>query len=1345
MHKARYYLFIIYACFFFLEGKSGNINKYHQYSSENGLSDNFITSIVEDRKGFIWTTTNYGINRFDGEYFKSYTVSELPSLIRNDFTCSALDKNGNILFGSNNGVVARYNNAKHKFENKSITKIFGSSYASLIDLYTDADWNIYALTTSGVFRFDYENDAFTDDAIFNNTRNLRTQSLFIDSSKRLWIGANTGLHVFNHSGEEIAHYQFTESANAEYICLHSYNDSILFIGTANTGLWSIQTANDFQKGNKPVQVETPFDEVNSFAVDSDNRLLIGTRSKGLWHIKGNLPAIESSSFIPLFKNSKAITCIFEDKNKNTWAGTRGAGLLCIPALNNSKLIHSSEFNFPSTIVSSFGKDDSGNIWVGSDGDGIFVLSPDFTIKNRLTAHNELTSSGVLGITRDSENVFWVATWGGGICKVDAKTMESTCWTSQNSDLPLDNSKSILASNDSIIWAATHGEGLARYNRVQDKWLSYKNGAPLSYYFAPDNWLNQIIEDKNGQKWIATIHSVCYLNGNKAKIILSDSLNKPMHLPLFVHGISLNAEGDILAATNKGIFKIDSNSMEAEILDFVPAEEFVSIASDTDNRCWAASNNRIFSIDCKAKTSKEISISGHNISGNYFVPRAIYIDRSNHLFIGAIDGFWTFHPDSLGQQSTIQTLEFRDIYISSKKINADNDVRGNIKNGSKLRLPYNMTNNIRIEFDIVCADNTQSAFIIEGLDDEWTNLGKGRSIIVNKLPPGTYTLKLKAYVTNNSNEQKSISLQLTVASPWWKTWWFTAFCTIVLILIIVGIIKFRFRRIKQYNEKLEQEVSSRTEELKIANKEILLKNKTLGEKQSLIENKNKELAQTISTKDRLMSIIAHDLKNPAFSIVSLLGLLKRDFEKFDDSKKKKFIETVTNSAITLQNELLKMLEWGSLQQKSFPYNPENTSIISIINDTISFLKQMANEKSVEIRFSPDNDFLVLADTQMVSIAIRNILNNAIKFTPRGGVIYISCMQNHSTVSVSVRDTGVGMASEQQKNIFISDEYSSTRGTDNEKGTGLGLKIVKEFIEKNKGEIEIESEPGKGTCFTIKLPLAPENNHLQNTDIEISEDTSKNAIQINNTLFEGSSILIIDDNPGIREYMRNILGQHCSVIEAENGEEGYLIAKDKQPDIIVSDVDMPNMDGFSLSKKIQSTPETSHIPLILLTAKTENIDKINGLLSGAIDYITKPFNEEVLLIKLNNFLQIRQNIQKRVLIDRLQGTDVTADIDPFLDKLISVVEKQYSDPEFNVEKLAEMMSISRSTLIRRTKVIIDKTPSEIITEYRLETARKMIDGGRTNISGIAYDAGFSDPRYFSRRFKKRYGKTPSEYKR
>jgi len=1334
----------MYACFFFLEGKSGNTSKYHKFSSVDGLSDNFITSIVEDHKGFIWTTTNFGINRFDGENFKTYTVSEFPSLMRNDFTCSVLDKNGNVLFGSYNGVVVRYNTQTHNFENKSITKTFGSNYVSLIGFYTDIETNMYALTTSGIFKFDYDSDAFTDEKIYNNTRHLRSQSLFIDSSKQLWIGANTGLHVFNSSCEEIAHYEFTESANAESIFLHRYNDSVLLIGTSNTGLWSVKINNNSQKINKPVQIKSPFEQINAFSVDSDSRLLIGTISKGLWYINGNLPKIEFDSFIPLVQDSKAIISVYEDENKNIWAGAHGTGLFCIPASNNSKIIHSSEFNFPSAIVSSFGKDNLGNIWVGSDGDGIFVLSPDFTIKNRLTANNKLSSSGVLSIAHDSEDAFWVATWGGGICKIDAKTMKSTCWTTWNSDLPLDNCKSIFVANDTAIWVATHGEGLACYNQAQNNWLSLKNGAPSSYSFAPDNWLNQIIVGKNGEKWIATIHRVWYMNGNTAKIILSDSLNKPMHLPLFVHDIALTSKGDIVVATNKGIYRIDSNSMQAEILEFMPSEEFVSIAVDRENRCWVASNNHIFSIDCESKTYKEISISGHSISANYFMPRAIFIDSSNYIFFGAVDGFLTFHPDSLGQSSTIKTLEFRDIYISSKKMGADNDLLGNIKNGSTLTLPYNMTNNIRIEFDIVCTDNTQSSFIIEGLDNEWINLGKGRSIVVNKLSPGTYTLKLKTYVTNNYNEHKSISLHLIVAPPWWKTWWFIAFCIIVLIVVIVGIIKFRFRQIKLYNEKLEQEVLNRTDELKVANEEIILKNKTLGEKQALIENKNKELAQTISTKDRLMSIIAHDLKNPAFSIVSLLSLLKRDFKKLDDSEKTKFIETANNSAITLQNELLKMLEWGILQQKAFSYNPQNTSIISIITDTILFLKQIASDKSIEIRFNSENDYLVLADTQMVSIAFRNILNNAIKFTPRGGIIYISCMQNNSTVSVSVKDTGVGMTREQLKNVFISEEYSSTRGTENEKGTGLGLKIVKEFIEKNNGEIEIESEQGKGTCFTIKFPLAQENNHWQNTDIERTEDASKNSIQINNTLFEGSSILIIDDNKGVREYLRNILEQHCSVLEAENGEDGYLIAKENLPDIIVSDVDMPNMDGFSLSKKIQSTPETSHIPLILLTAKTENVDKITGLLSGAIDYITKPFNEEVLLLKLSNLLQIRQNIQKRVLIDRLQGNDVTANIDPFLDKLISIIEKHYCDPEFNVEKLADMMSISRSTLIRRTKVIIDKNPSEIIIEYRLETARKKIDSGRTNISEIAYESGFSDPRYFTRRFKQHYGKTPSDYK-
>lgn len=1339
----HFIIFLISAMLFHIDGYASKPFIHHQYSIENGLSDNFTSSIIEDCKGFIWITTQYGINRFDGKNFKTFTTKEYPSLLRNDFNCSVADKNGNILFGSYNGVVIRYNQATHEFENKSITQIYGSNFVSITGFYTDTEGSIFALTTSGVFKFDNTKDAFTDHETYVNTRNIRVQSLFIDSQKRMWIGANTGLSIFNSEGSMIAHFGFSELTNTESICLQSYNDSILLIGTSNTGIWSAHT--DSQNINRPVRVNAPFKEVNSLSAGPGNSIAIGTRSEGLWHIDENRSQINGNSFTPLLEGTKAITCISADKTSNLWMGTRGAGIICIPASNNSKVIHSSDIDFPTTIVSSFGKDNSGNLWVGTDGDGIFILSPGFDIKKKVTAHDRLSSNGVLAMSHDSDNSFWVASWGGGICRIDEKTLDTKYWATWNSELPLDNCKSICISKDKTIWVATHGEGLTWYNPLQNKWISHKNGAAQNYSFAPDKWLNQVIEGRNGEKWIATIHSIWYAHGDTVRNIISDTAEIPRHLPLFVHCIAANSDGNILAATNRGIYMINNENKQASILNFLPPEEFVSIAFDTKNRCWAVSNNHIYEIDFKTHTTKEISISNYQISANYFTPRAIFIDRSDYIFLGTIDGFMNFHPDSIRKNNTIQTLEVGDIYISSEKIPAEsNYLSVNTEGGKTLSLPYNSTNNIRIEFDIVCTDNTQSAFMIEELDDNWTSTGKERSIILNKLSPGDYTLRFKTWVTNNSNEQKSVSLQLRIAPPWWETWWFKTICIILISLIIAGIIKIRFRRITQYNEKLEQEVLNRTSELKIAYDEITSKNKTLSEKQSLIENKNKELAQTITTKDRLMSIIAHDLKNPAFSIVAMLDLIKRNYEKYDPAKKAKLITTAYNSSVTLQNELIKMLEWGTIQQKAFPYKPQNSSIEAIITDVVSFLQQTARDKSIEIRYDAANDFIVFADVQMISIAIRNLVSNAIKYTPRGGVIFILCSRNSNTLFISIKDTGVGMIKEQLQNLFNTEEFTSTRGTSNEKGTGLGLKIVKEFIGKNNGEITVQSSPGKGSCFTITLHLAEENVLLEKKLDSPGNESNNEAIKINYDLFEDTTILIVDDNPGIREHLRNILEKHCNVLEAENGEKGFQIARENKPDIIVSDVDMPNMDGFSLSKEIQNNPSTSHIPLILLTAKSENIDRLRGLLSGAIDYITKPFDEKALLIQLSNLVQIKQNIQKNVLAERLNGGNVETEIDPFLEKLIHTIEEHYTDHEFNVEKLSELMAMSRSTLTRKTSIVIDKKPSELITEYRLETAKKMIDSGNKNISEIAYTNGFTDPRYFSRRFKQYFGQTPTEYK-
>ena len=617
--------------------------------------------------------------------------------------------------------------------------------------------------------------------------------------------------------------------------------------------------------------------------------------------------------------------------------------------------------------------------------------------------------------------------------------------------------------------------------------------------------------------------------------------------------------------------------------------------------------------------------------------------------------------------------------------------------------------------------------MNGVQEGWVNTEKTRQVNFTNLSPGTYVFQAKALSLNTKAEVLSQPLTIIILPPWWKTWWFRIACGLAILLFLHLFYYLRTREHRKKQAQLEKLVSERTEELRLKNQEVQIQKENL-------EIQNKRLDESLDTKNKILSVIAHDLRNPLTAIVGNLSLMS---EEEDNSK----IKQVCKSAKNLQTQMENLLDWARIQNQNILYTPKDVFLDALSKECITLLQGLIEEKNIQLTFTNQSEKSAFVDQRMISTVCRNLLNNAIKFTRENGHIHISIQEKGDQIKWSIQDDGVGMTEEQRLKLFDKNTTTTTFGTKNEKGSGLGLKICQEFIAYNKGQFIIESEKGVGTTISILLP--------QGTQIQSSKETSYTLIESDMSATNEESkrtLLIVDDSEEILSYEYNLLRPHYHVITSTNGEDALQIARKEIPDLIISDIVMPKMDGREFCHCIKEDVLTQHIPVILLTSENTVEDQVQGLNIGADDYITKPFNAELLKAKIATILKNKE-LQKehlRTRILRMPDIEIPESIDDTLiAKINDVIKQNIGESNLTVEFLASKTALSRVQLFRKMKAITGCSPSEYIKAIRLEHAAEILVQSKQSIADVAYMVGFSDPKYFSNCFSEKFGVTPSQY--
>ncbi|MBR6596718.1 MAG: response regulator [Paludibacteraceae bacterium] len=1322
MRRFFYSISALFICLLNVVGAHGEIQCYFfHYTTEDGLASNNVHDIVEDKYGFIWLATHYGISRFDGCTFRNYDESHYPEMKRNDTYHAFVLPNGDISFGGSNFTVYSYDYINHTFKDISA---FADEDAYNFDLtgcsiQPDGDCLISS-TGKGVFSYDKKSGAFH--AICNNLTDKKVLTVSKDFKNRYWIGCYNGVYIVDKDGNSLFDYRQKIGELINNI-LQVDTRHILLCSTVGS-LWMAE----MDKDGAIIRVErvsTPFHSVSAISKASDSTILIGTSGDGLWQstfINNNLSFEKIKPINKVDASISKVSSIFIDSKKRAWVSTNDNGIWCIDNMSEAKSFSSIELGIPKSVGTCFFPCGNGQMLMGTDGAGLLLLDANNNLLKQWSVNNGLPSNNVLAIEKYQQG-YLLSFWGGNPVYLTLEDGILHPLETNKIATPVNTVKNILKMKDGSYLLSTGGYGV--YN-LNGHTLSNVQLDPKLLNDSQDLWMEQAIQLSDGTIRILSSRTIWSNRDGYFKPVYPDiALTNSKNPLLFLQSCENNQDGYFVLA-NKGIFWFAADDSSYEALDFLPSGEYFSFVKTDDNKIWASSADGILSIDYENKTYETV-FSAEGLSGDYFVRKASYVSDDGKLLFGCKHGFVCINPKFINNDAT-EHLSFSELYINGKKTSISND--------SEIVLEYGQTH-LLLKLDMVnyAEPNTYSLkYRVMPADTIWNKVASSREITIDVLPDGDFNLEVGVF-SANGNLFRKISLPLSVLPPWWKSTYFYLFCTILFITLGFFISNRRVAALKRRKEELQKAVDKKTVDLRNANE-------TLVQQKNAIEEKNESLLNTLKLKDQLVSVVAHDLKNPMFAIVTTLRRIMSNDPNKEDSRL--LISKATLEAEKIQSEMENLLQWASNSDNKMKCEIKNVDLAKLVTDIISFLQPLCNEKEILLESSfIDLKHHVLADEKMLAVVVRNLISNAIKYTGRGKSIKVGVMETTDKTILTVADEGIGMTPEFLEKIRNRENIVSRHGTENEKGYGMGLKIVSDFVSKMGAAIDFASESGVGTQITVSLNPGSEIEHMGK---DIEEPSQQNIFEnINKTFFEGKTVLVVDDDTLLLDNIKAMLSSFVTVQTAGNGEECMELAEKTIPDLIISDIDMPKMNGIDMCKNLALKSTTSNIPVLFLSAKQEMSTKIAGLSAGAIDYIVKPFNEGELLLKTSNFLRMQQLRQIKILAGSLNDSNdniVDEEINPLIQQLLDCIKENYVNPDYSFNDIAKDLGFSKSTLTRRLKSIIDKSPVEILSEYRLHKAKSLLAEGKLSVSEIAYAVGFNDPSYFSRKYKDYFGTSPSK---
>ena len=1365
--------------------------KFDRFVVEDGLTS--INCITRDHEGFMWFGGPHGLYRYDGYDFKIFTndITDSTSICGNNVTTLFPDKQGSIWVGTMNSGACLYLPEKEQFttlrelDNHSVTSIC-RDHQGLLWIGTLGN-GIYIYNRDNKYVNHYVNNSADSTSLSDND----VFDIYEDNMGRVWVVTNSGaLDAFDRvSSSFYSHYFNTGGLDGVRTGQKIMRDhqGYFWIGTEGDGLYRFdERDNEFKHftagrvGHSSISSNIITGLAEGIpgqiwiTTDGGGLNLLNTQSHQFTHYKHNLRNSGSLS------NNSSYS-LFIDKQQTLWLGM-GDGVVNVNKQRNFSVYQ--PMSFPGgnglsfgVVVTLFYSHDN-KLWIGTGGGGVDVFDPVHkhfkNYKHNAEESNSISSDIILSLQEDKRGKMWIGTFLGGVDVIDPlhgaiehyKHTDST-----DTRLSNDHIFDIAEDSSGLMWFATQGGGLDCYDPQKREFTHFRHHQGDSLSIASDR-IQCLFVDKDDQLWVGSYGGGLQRYDRQRGTFISvgrDTLSESLLDHTIVHDISQSNAGMLLVGTEeRGMCIVNTKSgyyRSITMQQGLPSNSIYGVFEDRDENIWLCSNKGITKY--RMSTGEIINIDRDDgLPTSDFESGAIVQTVDGQLFFGSKKGLISLYADDIEQVRENVDVHLTRLRIFNKsvavgqKIGDITPLENSLSHSSQITLPYSVSN-FSIEFAAPASTlpgKMRYRFKLQGADNRWIETDAKRRIATfSNLDPGEYLFRVQGtnssvFWANNSGETE---LRIIVTPPLWRTTWAYLFYAVMFIIVSFFIGKEYIKRMRLRNQlKLEKYKHDKDNEMNLM-------------------------------KIGFFTNMSHELRTP---LTLILGPLERLINNYDlDNRARHQLMVIQRNGERLLHLVNQLLDFRKLESGKMPLQVQESDVVEFVNSIILSFKELAMQNNIHFSVKSDTSSIIgFIDKDKVEIIIFNLLSNAFKFTPEKGTILLelnllNSQNDQRRISISVTDSGRGIEKDKLTNIFEL-FYQEDGGID-VVGSGIGLSLTKNLVELHHGLISVESELGKGSCFTVELPIsssayADEDidsgnrrvlpNKISQYDTNLSDNIISDSAIGGTTFVENNNIdnvvntensedkitgsdrpimLIVEDNIELNDFLCNSFSSQYIVYSCFNGRQGMDKATEIIPDIIISDIMMSIMDGVELCRNLKQDKRTSHIPIILLTARSAEMYQLEGLENGADDYITKPFSFDLLSARVVNLVESRLKLRdqfRREMILKPKEFAINNPDEQFLSSLTQLLEEQMTNPSLSVSFLSQSMGMSHSVLYRKVMALTGNTISEFIRNFRLQTASQMLKKSDHSISEISDITGFTNPKYFSTCFKKEFGVSPSVFR-
>lgn len=1304
---------------------------FHSENKPGKIRSNKITTIYEDREGYLWIGTHMGgLFRYDKhrnefEHF-GYQKNDPHSLSNDNVWSIEEDQHGNLWIGTEIGLnILR--KGKAGFERVSKANTPSLSYDFITDIHLSSSNELWVSTEEGLNRlvvtgkpgaerYSFENYSYEEDLSNKALHNYIYQigELTVNGKPSIWLSTKKGLKgLFNNKLKNflVPHKSLSYSFFRSLLAVDGKNPYLIAGSETGLSLFDPETQrfetvpyDDYREMN----ISHP--SITALYIDEGGVLWVGTK-KGLNKFDTYTKDFEAFPTTQFDKSKNIITGVQNSSLGGYWISTIGGGLFKFDGKDSFThyTIMSGEENDFTEFIQTLYSDNRGNIWVGTAGAGVYHFN-ERNIKRAGTiskfdhyftrSASPLNDDYVMSLAGDRDGNILVGMWSGGLNKI---TPDKKVIKFDQPELKRTPVVVLHPDHTGTVWVGTRGKGFYRFRETAGK-------STLKHYFKGEeedtlktisnNFINAVYEDHAGTLWIGT-------------------------------------DGGLNA------FDRRTEEFSQFPLEGGPSNDVIaSILEDDQGKLWLAHWNGLTVIDPADSRWMRNYDNNDRIMGGFFYNNVCVKSREGHLLFAGSEGLNRIDTKRIVQKPKEYPLAITQFELFGKPVTYGEEINGRViltsplQNNLKVELKH-FENSIAFEFaslDYAAPEKIRYAYMLEGFNKEWSYATSERRYAnYTNLNYGEYTFKVKATSTDGVWSDTYSQVQITIRPPWWKTSW-----AILGYILTTFVVMYGFRKLILLRANLIHDI--KLERLQRENMEKLNK-----------------------AKLQFFTNISHEFRTP---LTLILGPVQNLLDSGTmDKTFRAHALNISNNAQRLLRLVNQLLDFRKAESGNLKLEVSEGNIVRFIKEIKLSFDMLAGQMNIQFLMESSSPIIKLwFDRDQFEKIMFNLLSNAFKHTPSTGIITIRIQEVEEEVIITVEDTGKGIKNEHFDKIFQT--FFSYDDDKHHTGTGIGLALTKSLVDMHHGKIDVQSREGEFTRFIVRLRKGAAHFHESeiqrlSDDIE-SMDHYPSLVGLELSPLEadkpdtlltpapGHKLLIVEDNEGVRAYIRSIFQADYEIVEAENGKEGWTLAVDLSPDLIISDIMMPVMDGITLCKKLKSDVKTSHIPVILLTARTALIFKVEGLETGADDYVTKPFNPKLLELKVRNFIRIRESMRnhfssKDVLTIEPRKVTLTSADEVFVGKMVESIEKNMSNAEYSVEELSLDVGMSKMQLYRKMKALTNQSANEFIRTMRLKRAAQLLEQNQLTVAEVTYEVGFTDLPYFRECFKKMFGVTPSEYTR